>query len=291
MINPEIQANKLHNYNNYEGKLSQFSRDSYLFPSHIGYGEKATANDYMLTTANDFRIPARYNEKRDDVFLTMRSQAAFGDGIPSAQVYLTAKDAQNNAVKPESEDNKFFINATANIFMTHWTWDQLGTVSKGMVVGHKPNNSLGWDQLYGGFGEMLQLWSYDNYESQGAFPLYSNTSKKLLTNIGVSSLATALNNGMREIQGQSSADTIVGGNGGQIQLTGFYRKSNIDNNFSASHTERQNDASHFVNVEYYMYTTNSRETQRPRNRNRHRLYSPNESTFKIETTRPFFKNF
>lgn len=51
-------------------------------PDSVGYSETNKVSDYMLNTDNNFVIPARYNEIRDDVTLLMRSKTENQSNTP-----------------------------------------------------------------------------------------------------------------------------------------------------------------------------------------------------------------
>lgn len=234
-----------------------FSGSTWKFPTQIGYGEVATVNDYMLTADNGFVIPARFNSKRNDTYLTMRSRGLFGAGLTGAQVYLSATSNGQN-VQGSGQNQKFYIDTKTNIFMTEKAYDQLGTRSKlAVALGHSAVNAQ-------------------------------------LQNVPVNEFAATMNANLQRAQNMSGANTIVSGTGGQIQLTGFYRQSDKDTVFTASEAERMADAVNNVDVTYYVYTNGSDPgvtVTTPVAGNGKHLYSPNESVFKIETTRPYFGNF
>lgn len=115
-----------------------------------------------------------------------------------------------------------------------------------------------------------------------------------------------MNAGLGQLQNISGAQNIPAGLGGQINLKGFYRKSPIDDNFLASENDRKSDAVKSVDVTYFMYTTGDTATApnlnfpdvdakyRPfiqASGNVLKMYSPTVTTFKIETTRPYFTDF
>ncbi|TXK47390.1 MucBP domain-containing protein [Lactococcus sp. dk322] len=239
-----------------EGQLSFFPSGTYLFPTQIGYGEKGTVNDYMLTNENDFVIPTRFNTTRNDVYLTMRSRAYFGAGIQGAQAYLNA--TLNGETVTGSLDNpKVYIDTNSNVYLTSQGYDQLGTFGK--------------------------------FRAPSVYTSASKTMKK----IGVNNFSTTMNQGLISIQSNSGANTIVSGNGGQVQLSGFNRQSAIDEDFIANESVRKVDSTSDINVSYYMYTNGNTESNvtTPIAPNGYHLYSPNVSEFKIQTTRPFFKDY
>lgn len=126
-----------------------------------------------------------------------------------------------------------------------------------------------------------------------AFGLYSGASSEL-KNIPVNEFAGKANAGLKLIQARSGANTIVSGNGGQIQLTGFYRQSDKDTIYTTSEADRATDSLNNVDVTYYVYTDGADSgvtVTTPVASNGKNLYSPNESVFKFETTRPYFTNF
>ncbi|WP_338217856.1 MucBP domain-containing protein [Lacticaseibacillus salsurivasis] len=232
--------------------LMKFPDGTYQFPTQIGYGESATANDYMLTPQNDFVIPTRYNKVRDDVYLTMRSRAYFGAGLQGAQAFLSATTSDGPVVG--SADNaKRYIDTSTNVFLTQQGYAQLGTLSKLM-----------------------------------ANTVYTRASASL-QKVGIDQFNVKMNAGMKTIQANSRVDDIVSGNGGQIQLTGFDRVSQIDDAYRSDNAARQADATHTIAVTYYMYTSgNTHQTVvTPLAPNGNHLYSPNVSVFKIQTSRPY----
>ncbi|WP_179395898.1 MucBP domain-containing protein [Lacticaseibacillus absianus] len=232
--------------------LMKFPDGTYQFPTQIGYGESATANDYMLTPQNDFVLPARYNKVRDDVYLTMRSRAYFGAGLQGAQAFLSAS-TDNGPVVGSADNAKRYIDTSTNVFLTQQGYAQLGTLSKLM-----------------------------------ANTVYTRASASL-QKVGIDQFAAKMNAGMKTIQANSRVDDIVSGNGGQIQLTGFDRVSQIDNAYRSDNAARQADATHTIAVTYYMYTSgNTHQTVvTPLAPNGNHLYSPNVSVFKIQTSRPY----
>lgn len=233
-----------------------FPSGQWRFPSQIGYGEGATVNDYMLTPENDIVIPTRFNTKREDVYLTMRSRAYMGSGIRGAQAYLKATHAGGDMVGSRVNP-QFYVDTSTNIYMTDQAYEQLGLFSKIFA------------------------------------PSAYTTASRQLRDIGVDRFTEEMNKGLASIQAASSVNTIVSGNGGQIQLKGFDRQSAIDSHYAATETERAEDALRTVNVTYYMYTSGDSEVTltTPLASNGKHLYSPNESVFKMETTRPYFSGF
>ena len=236
-----------------EGSFGIFSSGTYLFPTQIGYGENATVNDYMLTPENDFIIPSRFNTIRNDVYLTMRSRAYFGAGLQGAQASLTAT-SNGKAVVGSSENSKFYIDTNSNVYLTKQGFDQLGNFGKFMAP--------------------------------SVYTSASNNLKK----VGVDKFSEMMNKGLSSIQSQSGATDIVSGNGGQIQLSGFDRETDLDGNFSSSLSDRETDALKNTDVNFYMYTNGNKTTNvtTPLAPNGYHLYSPNVSQFKIQTTRPYF---
>ena len=236
-----------------EGTLGLFNSGTYLFPTQIGYGENATVNDYMLTPGNDFIIPTRFNTIRNDVYLTMRSRAYFGAGLQGAQASLTAT-SNGKPVVGSSENSKFYIDTDSNVYLTKQGFDQLGN-----------------------FGKIMAPFVYTSA---------SNDLKK----VGIDKFSAMMNQGLSSIQSKSGANTIVSGNGGQIQLSGFNRETDLDGAFSSSISDRENDALKNTDVNFYMYTKGNTETNvtTPLAPNGYHLYSPNVSEFKIQTTRPYF---
>lgn len=234
-------------------KLMVFPSGTYQFPTQIGYGESGTVNDYMLTPKNNFTIPTRYNTVRSDVYLTMRSRAYFGAGVQGAQAFLNA-ESNRGTVVGSADNPKAYIDTNTNVFLTPQGYDQLGTFSKFMA------NSV-----------------------------YTSASRDL-KKVGINHFSEKINSGLKTIQTNSNTNTIVSGNGGQIQLVGFYRDSFIDNEYTSDNESRLNDASNLITATYYMYTSGNTEQTvvTPPAPNGKPLYSPNVSQFYIETTRPYF---
>lgn len=66
-----------------EGQTHNYSyTKDFLMPDSVGYSETNKVSDYMLNTDNNFVIPARYNEIRDDVTLLMRSKTENQSNTP-----------------------------------------------------------------------------------------------------------------------------------------------------------------------------------------------------------------
>ncbi len=211
--------------------------------------------DYMLVPENDVVIPARFNTKRDDLYLTMRSRGLFGADLKGAQVFLDVT-RKGETVVGSGTNPKSYIDTTTKVLMTDKTYEQMGLRGK--------------------------LFSATAYR----------TANRELTKIGVDQFSSIINKHLQAIQSASGANTIVSGNGGQIQLTGFYRQSNLDDNYTSSAQDREVDALDTVNVVYYMYTAGADVTvTTPLASNGKHLYSSNESVFTIETTRPYFTDF
>ena len=83
---------------------------------------------------------------------------------------------------------------------------------------------------------------------------------------------------------EKQATGINLGVGGQIQLTGLYRMSDLDpatittnnisnyNNYLSDEKTRLDESSHVTNVEYYMYNSANKE----------QLFSPAKSVFQLK---------
>lgn len=244
-------------YSNDQRKLGNFSRDTHVFPNIIGYGEDSTVNDYMLTNENSIVIPARYNQLRDDVTLTLRWRADFFAKLNWAKVYLNAVDSRNNTAVSWNTSGKYFLSTTSNIYINETLVDSLWSTGRSYVRN---------------------------------FP---NISKNTLTDISIPDFVTNINSWLNLIEKNSWWGVIAGGNWWQVHLKWMYRDSFIDWNFLSSLSERLTDSTHHTDVEYYMYSTtkSSIEGNMPIAPNKEKLYSPNISTFKIETTRPYFSDF
>lgn len=238
-----------------EGTLSLFNQDGYLMSNRIGYGEVATVNDYMLTQENDFIIPTRFNTSRNDVYLTMREHQFFGAGIDSPRAFLRAtingKDVESKAQNPNA-----YIDLTGNVYITEVGYDQLGTLSKFFVPTEFPKQS-----------------------------------KQFIHNLGVNEFMPKMNELLSMIETYGPSQLAPIGSGGQIQLSGFYRQSTIDNEFTESVLGREKDSVTTIDVAYYMYTERTENITTPLASNGKHLLSPNETTYKLEITRPFFTQF
>ena len=249
----------------------------------LGYGEDSTVDQYILDPANknNFVIPTRYNTERNDVWLTMRggSPDLYGSYLTGARAHLTATSASGKQMNEKSNIEKtssdeFYINTTTKLGITEAGFDNLGERFLGgkSVVGsqkifEKVNNG----------GTVESFWSSYTFQD--------------LRNRLITHFMDDINANLENYEKQATGINL--GVGGQIQLTGLYRMSDLDsatittnnisnyNNYLSDEKTRLDESSHITNVEYYMYNSSNKE----------QLFSPAKSVFQIETTRPYFKSF
>ena len=249
----------------------------------LGYGEDSTVDQYILDPANknNFVIPTRYNTERNDVWLTMRggSPDLYGSYLTGARAHLTATSASGKQMNEKSNIEKtssdeFYINTTTKLGITEAGFDNLGERFLGgkSVVGsqkifEKVNNG----------GTVESFWSSYTFQD--------------LRNRLITHFMDDINANLENYEKQATGINL--GVGGQIQLTGLYRMSDLDsatittnnisnyNNYLSDEKTRLDESSHITNVEYYMYNGANKE----------QLFSPAKSVFQIETTRPYFKSF
>ena len=250
----------------------------------LGYGEDSTVDQYILDPANknNFVIPTRYNTERNDVWLTMRggSPDLYGSYLTGARAHLTATSASGKQMNEKSNIEKtssdeFYINTTTKLGITEAGFDNLGERFLGgkSVVGsqkifEKVNNG----------GTVESFWSSYTFQD--------------LRNRLITHFMDDINANLENYEKQATGINL--GVGGQIQLTGLYRMSDLDsatitttnnisnyNNYLSNEKTRLDESSHITNVEYYMYNGANKE----------QLFSPAKSVFQIETTRPYFKSF
>lgn len=252
-------------------KLLKFDRDWYIFPNMIWYGENNTVNDYMLTAENNFAIPARYNTVRNDVHLTLRSQGFWWFDNNDARGFLEVKEGNENIVS-KKENPKKYINTKTNIFITPMGFAQLG------------DDRWGW--WIPGWKTIVKGWRYKEVS-------------KNMQNISAENFVKNINNLLKEITQYSGTNSIASWNGWQIQMEWFYRDG-ADTDFLIDQKNRESDAQKILDVKFFMYyngvdSVNIRGTKlnvtTSKASNGKNLYSPNESVFKIEITRPYFLNF
>ncbi len=265
------------------GWTASSAQDLEVMEDLIGYGWDNTVDDYLLDPNNDnkFVIPTRFNTERDDVWLTMRggSPDRFGSYLTGARAYLSAVSADGKAMAEKSDatttaSDDFYINTTTKLGITDEGFDSLGegffggkSVVGGQKIFEKVNN-----------GGTVQA-GFSSYTFQ-------DLRNRLITNF-----MTDVNTNLTNYE--NAATGINLGVGGQIQLTGLYRLSDLDAatldanvisdyaNYLADQAARAAESSHVVDVEYYMYKAGDQA----------KLYSPAKSVFQIETTRPYFTNF
>lgn len=244
----------------------------------IGYGWKNTVDDYLLDPKNNnsFVIPTRYNVERDDVWLTLRggSPDRYGSYLTGARVHLNATSANGKSMvekneRTNKESDDFYINTTTKVGISEAGFDSLGEGFFGgkSVVGGK---------IFEKVNEGGRFWGYQ----------FQDLRDRLITNF-----QNDLNTNLQNYE--AAATGINLGVGGQVQLKGLYRLSDLDfatlkdnvitnyDRYLSDEDSRRQEASHIVNVEYYM--ANGKKPEQ--------LYSPNKSVFQIETTRPYFTNF
>ncbi|QIK86339.1 MucBP domain-containing protein [Erysipelothrix sp. HDW6B] len=248
--------------------IGNYGSDTY-FPNLVGYGADGMVNDYMLTSENNIIIPTRYNTNRSDIILTMRSAPSYG--LRGAQTFLRVTN-DGVIVGSDAENPKYYINTNSNLHITPYGYSQLGFLGKMYISGA------------------------------------ISTANSQLKDLGVNDFSKKLNEYLREIQNNSGASNVPAGVGGQVQLTGFYRDSSIDNSYGTDQLSRENDSVKESLVEYFMYTSGDtiKGADNPLFKNVPseyldyinvgsgnvtKLLSPNVSTFKIDTTRPYFTEF
>ncbi|MFU2164655.1 MucBP domain-containing protein, partial [Streptococcus pluranimalium] len=234
-----------------EGQLSLFNRDTHLMPNRIGYGEVATVNDYMLTPENDIIIPTRFNQSRNDVYLTMRAHQYFGAGFDTPRAFLSAT-INGVPVQSKAQNPNAYLNLTGNVYITHLGYSQLGFLGQFSALG---------------------------------FP---DESRESIHDIGVNELTQKTSSLLKAIDNNKKVPI---GTGAQLQINGFYRQSDHDTDFTQLEATRQTDSKTIVDVTYYVYTERATNITTPIASNGKQLYSPNETSYKIEITRPYFTNF
>ncbi|HFU4453198.1 TPA: MucBP domain-containing protein, partial [Streptococcus suis] len=245
----------------------------------IGYGWDNTVDDYLLDPNNNnkFVVPTRFNTERDDVWLTMRggSPDRYGSYLTGARAYLSAVSADGKTMAEKSDatttaSDDFYINTTTKIGITDEGFDSLG------------EGFLGGKSVVGG----RKIFEKVNNGGTVSSYTFQDLRNRLITNF-----MTDVNTNLANYE--NAATGINLGVGGQIQLTGLYRLSDLDAatldanvisdyaNYLADQAARAAESSHVVDVEYYMYKAGDQT----------KLYSPAKSVFQIETTRPYFTNF
>ena len=245
----------------------------------IGYGWDGTVDDFLLNpeNKNNFVIPTRFNTERNDIWLTMRggSPDRYGSYLTGARAHLSAVSdtgkemvEKNDATTTASDD--YYINTTTKLGISEEGFDSLG---EGFLGG---KNVVGGEKIFEKVNNGEEAYGIKFQDLRNR--LVTHFSNDVSTNLETyENAATGINNGV----------------GGQIQLTGLYRISELDKatlanniiteyaNYLADEKSRADESVHNTNVEYYMYEKDNKEN----------LYSPNKSVFKIETTRPYFTNF
>ena len=243
-------------------------------PDVYGYGENGTVNDYMLTGENNIVIPTRYNQNREDIWLTLRGGMYATKGT---QAYLTAIDQDGNHVLGKDENGKYYLNTITTLGTTPNGYSKLGFLGK-----------LGLTSAIG-------------------------TANRQLNDVSIEDFNRYLNENLRTLQNTSGAQSIAPKFGGQIQVIGFYRDSKLDESYKANLASRLSDSDNQIDVVYFVYAsgisgTNSANIAdvpveyreelytragitNPTSTDLLKLYGPNISKFKIETTRPFFSDF
>ena len=184
----------------------------------LGYGEDSTVDQYILDPANknNFVIPTRYNTERNDVWLTMRggSPDLYGSYLTGARAHLTAISASGKQMNEKSNIEKtssdeFYINTTTKLGITEAGFDNLGERFLGgkSVVGsqkifEKVNNG----------GTVKSFWSSYTFQD--------------LRNRLITHFMNDINSNLENYEKQATGINL--GVGGQIQLTGLYRISDLD---------------------------------------------------------------
>ena len=249
----------------------------------LGYGEDSTVDQYILDPANknNFVIPTRYNTERNDVWLTMRggSPDLYGSYLTGARAHLTATSASGKQMNEKSNVEKtssdeFYINTTTKLGITEAGFDNLG---EGFMGGKSVVGSQKIFEKVNNGGTVESFWSSYTFQD--------------LRNRLITHFMDDINANLENYEKQATGINL--GVGGQIQLTGLYRMSDLDsatittnnisnyNNYLSDEKTRLDESSHVTNVEYYMYNSANKE----------QLFSPAKSVFQIETTRPYFKSF
>lgn len=261
---------------------AKFGRYTGIYsPNTLKMDQKGTVMDYMLTKENNIVIPTRYNSVRDDVYLTMRSKTPFSIGLRGIQAYLTFEEVlvDDNGI----ESLKPVLNQTTNPNF------YINTNSKILLTGAGYNNMGFWGRIQ--------------------YATFANDVNDSLQNLGVEEFVETINKGLRKADQTAGSGQITSGLGAQIQLTGFYRDSNLDNEFLATEKQRQQDALKKVQATYFMYSTGeaSYGALNPEiktipvefkdkiptwdDNNINMMSSPNVSFYSTEISRPMFVNF
>lgn len=265
------------------GRLAQWlygtpeAKNLELMNDLIGYGWDNTVDDYILNPENGNKvvIPTRFNTERDDVWLTMRggSPDRYGSWLTGARAYLSAVSASGKQMAEKSDStttlsDDFYINTTTKLGVSDEGFDSLGDNGKYAV----------------GVNRGFEIVNNGGTVSRVTF---QDLRDRLVTNF-TSDVSTAL----ASYEGLNEKKINLGV-GGQIQLKGLYRLSDLDNatldanviteyaNYLSDQQSRLDESTHVVDVEYYMHKAGDQT----------KLYSPNKSVFQIETTRPLFTNF
>jgi len=241
-----------------------FFNDDLFYPNLLGYGNPGTAVDYMLNEDNNIIIPSRYNTKNSDVWMLMQSN--FSRPSMDLNAYLHVSD-RNTGEKISDNNSKYYINTETKFKIKPASYDLLG------------------------FRGKLNIGS--------AVSIANSTSK----NISVNNFDTHVNSFFTQMQNASGQGWVPGGLGGEVNLQGFYRDSNLDNSYFSSYPERENDAAKYTDVNYFLYQKYPNNIYRPGSigeipratiikddgsTESTLLYSTAESKFSIKTTRPYF---
>ena len=249
----------------------------------LGYGEDNTVDQYILdpVNKNNFTIPTRYNTERNDIWLTMRggSPDYYGSYLTGARAYLSAvsesaKQMREKSASSKTSSDEFYINTTTRLGITEAGFDNLG---EGFFGG---KSVIGSQKLF----EKLNNGATVN--SSWRSYTFQDLRNRLITYF-----MDDINTNLERYENQATGINL--GVGGQIQLTGLYRLSDLDAatvganvisdyaHYLVDTDARLDDSRHVTDVEYYMYNVSNKE----------QLFSPSKSVFQIETTRPYFKDF
>ena len=265
------------------GWRSGSANDLEVMKNFLGYGEDSTVDQYILdpVNKNNFTIPTRYNTERNDIWLTMRggSPDYYGSYLTGARAYLSAvsesaKQMREKSASSKTSSDEFYINTTTKLGITEAGFDNLG---EGFFGG---KSVIGSQKLF----EKVNNGATVN--SSWRSYTFQDLRNRLITHF-----MDDINTNLERYENQATGINL--GVGGQIQLNGLYRLSDLDAatvganvisdyaHYLVDTDARLDDSRHVTDVEYYMYNVSNKE----------QLFSPSKSVFQIETTRPYFKDF
>ena len=248
-----------------------------VMKNFIGYGWNGTVDDFILNKDNDYDnniiIPTRYNTERNDVWLTMRggSPDRYNSYLTGTRAYLSAVSDTGKAMVEKNDttttaSDDYYINTTTKIGISEAGFDYLSEDRWGGLIP-------------GGKTIIARMNPF-------------KTANETLSNRLITAFNEDVNKNLDTIEAVHPNKAIFLSAGGNIQLTGLYRISELDKatlsnniiteyaNYLANEKVRADESVHNTNVEYYMY-----------NKYNNALMSSNKSKFKIETTRPYFTTF